>query len=127
MSTRCLITHKTKDNKYKSIYCHFDGGEHVKSVLNKHYTDIEKIDALMELGDLSALYPRLEPDEGERHTHHRPADGVTVAYHRDRGDPYNKPSISPDRETLFRVDASWIDYVHIFDEDSKSWRMFRVS
>lgn len=56
MSTRSRIAMVYEDGTVKSIYCHFDGyPSGVGKTLNKYYTDPEKVKALMELGDISAL------------------------------------------------------------------------
>ena len=56
MSTHASITLKTKDNKYKSVYLHHDGyisdaGEKLKN----YYNTYEKVDQLLNLGNLSSL------------------------------------------------------------------------
>jgi len=124
MSTRCLIARKINDKEYESIYCHFDGGSYVKSVLNEHYTDLEKVKELMSLGSISSLRPRLAPNEGENHSFENPVEDIVVAYHRDRGEPYQGPEKHICKEELL-LDAGWVDYIHIFDEESKYWQTIR--
>ena len=59
MSTRCRIAIEDKNGKVRSIYCHHDGylqGRYsVGQILLNHYKNKAKINALMELGDLSSL------------------------------------------------------------------------
>lgn len=56
MSTRSRIAIEQSDGTIKSVYCHSDGyPEGVGAILKKHYTDPEKIEKLLELGDLSRL------------------------------------------------------------------------
>ena len=87
MSTRSHIGF-IKGNQITYIYCHSDGyPEYNGRILQKHYTDKEKIKSLIKLGDISFLEKNLYPKEGEEHSFDGPrADGVVVAYHRDRGE-----------------------------------------
>ena len=71
MSTRSRIAIETESGTVKSIYCHFDGYvSGVGKILYNHY-DKEKLEKLIELGDISSLGESTEN---------------TVAYHRDRGE-----------------------------------------
>lgn len=63
MATRAFIG-MVKGDEYHHIYCHFDG--HVGGVgkiLQEHYRTEEKVQALINLGDLHSLGPTLEPAE----------------------------------------------------------------
>ena len=72
MSTHSTITMKHADGTYTQVYCHYDGYmSRVGRILMEHYQNPAKIEALVNLGDLSSLAPEL-------------AD--CVAYHRDRGE-----------------------------------------
>ena len=86
MSTRSFIAKKTKTG-YKAIYCHSDGYlGHVGILLSSHYLTDEKIDALLNLGDLSCL----DKDIGEKHDFDdytlAKTKGWCQAYGRDRGE-----------------------------------------
>ena len=102
MSTRSAIIKQQADGSYLGIYCHNDGypeAPHgVGHKLITHYTDEDKINELIALGDLSQLGDVV----GEKHdfdwmrNEYAGADfdeikadpryDMTVAYHRDRGD-----------------------------------------
>lgn len=85
MSTNAGI-HYAKGNRLFSIYSHFDGYlEGVGKTLHEHYQDEKKIQKLINLGDISVLGERVEPN-GE-HSFGKAEEGTTVAYHRDRGEP----------------------------------------
>lgn len=89
MATRSRIAIENQDGTIKSIYCHFDGyiagnGD----TLQKHYTDRSKVEKLIELGDISSLKENIEPT-GEHNFNNR-QEGVTVAYHRDRGEDFSQ-------------------------------------
>lgn len=116
MSTRCYIS----DGK-NYIYCHnsgYLGG--VGRMLYNEYRDIDKIKALMSLGDISVLGERLTPDPNSEHSFDNPQEGVTVAYHRDRGEEliignYSEASFNSLDENLY-----------LYDKEKGSW-LFRSS
>lgn len=92
MATRSLICKETLNHTYVGIYCHWDGYPlGVGRVLCEHYTTKEKVEALLELGDLSSLGSQITPPEGSTHSFDEPMDDVCVAYHRDRGEEYRPP------------------------------------
>lgn len=87
MATRSRIAIENEDGSVKSVYCHFDGYlEGVGTTLLNHYNTKEKVEELVSLGSLSALYERVKPDEGENHSFGNAVEGITIAYHRDRGE-----------------------------------------
>lgn len=61
MATRSNIGIQQTDGTIKAIYCHWDGyPSGVGATLAEHYTDLAKVEALIELGDFSSLMPELE-------------------------------------------------------------------
>lgn len=54
MSTRSHIGLLNEDGSVREIYCHFDG-DSVGQVLNEHFACIAKINALLDLGNLSSI------------------------------------------------------------------------
>jgi hypothetical protein len=87
MATRSFIGKLNHDGSITGIYCHWDGHpDGVGAVLTEHYTNLQKVEQLLDLGALSSLGPLLSPPEGQPHSFGAPAPNVTVAYHRDRGD-----------------------------------------
>ena len=88
MATHSRIGMEQEDGSVKSIYCHFDGyPSHVGRILNESFKDHDKVKALVELGDISSLEVEIEPTGP--HSFASPQKGVTVAYHRDRGEDHN--------------------------------------
>ena len=62
MSTRSLICKELPSGKFRTIYCHYDGYlEHNGEILCDVYDTPEKVDKLLDLGDLSQLDIRTEP------------------------------------------------------------------
>lgn len=66
MATSATIILKTKEGNYKSIYLHNDGyPDWAGKVLKNHYTTYEKVDELLNLGNLSAIgYQPVEHPNG---------------------------------------------------------------
>jgi hypothetical protein len=71
-------------------------------LLQEHYNERSKVEALIALGDISFLDVNIEPTG--KHTFNDPEDSVTVAYHRDRGEDFNSKTY-PNVVTLFENDA----------------------
>ena len=90
MSTPSIIAVDLGKDRFLVAYCHNDGYlEGVGQVLGKHYNTTRRARALVRLGDLLSLHPRLAPRKGEAPTFEARAPGVTVACKRDRGDTAN--------------------------------------
>jgi hypothetical protein len=82
MATRSLIAKALPNGEFQSIYCHYDGyPDYNGKILDQHYTDPEKIDKLLALGDLSTLAPELGD---EPHDFNNCPDGICNFYGRDR-------------------------------------------
>ena len=117
MSTRSLIGTLNSDNTARVIYCHWNGYPEVQlPMLIRYYNTPEKVNELLELGDISYLGKWVKPDEGVKHTFKKPADGVTVAYHRDRGEEYEPPFVTVFDRLFREYDGCWIEYFYLFDE-----------
>jgi hypothetical protein len=110
MATRCRIAIENESGIVKSIYCHFDGYiDGVGKVLFEHY-DKEKLEKLIELGDISVLGTSTEN---------------TIAYCRDRGEDLNFITF-PNVEELFDYGfESGIEYVYCLTKDG-IWLMSKV-
>lgn len=112
MGTRSRIGIQLEDGKVKSIYCHFDGyHEGVGQELMDSYTDREKVEKLIALGDISFLCSEVEPTGP--HSFEDPQRGVTVAYHRDRGEDFNPQDIDNSAESFFNTSG----YTYLFNID----------
>ena len=56
MATRSAIGIKRDDGTIKAIYCHFDGyPSNNGRILKNHYKDPDKINELIDMGDISSL------------------------------------------------------------------------
>jgi hypothetical protein len=102
MATRSRIAIENQDGTVTSIYCHFDGYlSGVGKLLKEYYTTQTKVEALIELGDISAL--DMTPTS-------------TIAYHRDRGNDFNQ-STDKDVETFFNGIIE--QYGYLFTKDNR--------
>lgn len=122
MSTRSHISIMNDDGSIELIYCHWDGyPEGVGQCLVDYYNTEEKARELIALGDISSLERRIAPFASETHTFENPANDVTVAYHRDRGESWE--DMQPRKfENLFEAlkyyEESWAEYWYIFRNGS---------
>jgi hypothetical protein len=107
MATRSRIGIENQDGTVNSIYCHFDGyPSHNGEILKKYYSDREKLQQLLELGDISSLDEELEK---------------VTAYHRDRGEELNPARIDKSLDE-FR-ESDYEEYGYIFTLKNK-WLIF---
>ena len=123
MSTRSAIAIMGED----SVYAHWDGYlEHNGAILEKYYTEREKIEELLSLGSISLLAGRIKPKEGETHSFDKPVNGVVVAYHRDRGDEYHMPNVWDDEEDFVRnvERAYWAEFVYLWKDGR--WLVYEI-
>ena len=113
MATRSRIGIQNEDGSVNSVYCHWDGyPENNGDILVVHYKEREKVQKLIGLGSLSSLAPEIDAPEG--HSFENPVPGVTVAYHRDRGEPMQmKQHISP--ENFFASDIEEYGYLYTLE------------
>lgn len=119
MSTRSRIGITNQDGTIVSIYCHCDGyPSHVGHLLKEYYNTPERIRDLIALGDIDVLDKRLNPDLGYRHTGNARQKGVTLAGHRDCGQPESetRPAWFTDRANYKKAGASsGEEWLYVFD------------
>lgn len=125
MSTRSAIGY-LENGSITAIYCHSDGyPEWNGEILLQHYNFPEKIKQLVALGDISSLGPKLAPEHGQPHSFDSPADGVTIAYHRDRGEQYCPPATGLSLKRVWsEFGASYI-YIYEIDGEQPGWYFYR--
>ncbi len=125
MSTRSLICEELDNGKYKTIYCHSDGYlEWNGALLLDFYNSKQKVEELLNLGDISILYPLLYPDPRFPHgfDYNERQENVVVAYGRDRGETgVEAKKYSYDQIT---ADDTMIAFVYIFDKNNE-WQVLK--
>jgi hypothetical protein len=111
MSTPCIIAVKT-ENGILASYCHFDGyHDYMWPMLNENYNSEELARNLVSMGDASYITAKQWPDSNE-HSFHNPEPGVSVFYHRDRGEPWDfvKPELYESEFKLLGLQP----YIYVF-------------
>lgn len=115
MSTRCRIAVE-HDGKLESIYCHHDGYlSYVGRKLQKYYDNIEKVRALMELGDISSLGNDLKPKGVQKFDD--VTDGNFCRPYSLRGE--DCPSAFDDtlKQLHDRTENCWGEYLYVYMKD----------
>ena len=116
MSTRSLISIKRDEDKYETIYCHWDGYlDYNGLILSKFYREREKVEKLIKLGNISSLNENIDPVPDLSHSFDDKQKGVVVAYGRDRNEK-NQESVIYTLNELKNWD--WIRYIYIYDENN---------
>jgi hypothetical protein len=117
MSTRSTIARQNEDGTVTGVYCHFDGYlDGVGETLQEFWQDAVKVDALLALGDLSALGEEV----GEQHSfdeHHgnKAAENWCLFYGRDRGETGIDARAFPDATTYWAARRSFgAEYQYLF-------------
>ena len=105
MATRSRIAIQYENGPIESVYCHWDGYQKgVGATLLEHYTDKNKVAALISLGSLSSL--------GQTPV-------STVAYHRDRGEDLAIKKHYGSILTFFQSDIE--EWGYLFDSKTGEW------
>ena len=112
MSTRSFIG-MIEDHVIRGIYCHFDGyiQDGVGQKLFENYQNDDKIRELINLGAISFLEAEVNPTD--KHTFDNPQSGVTVAYHRDRGEDLDIDEFDNINDFDAYIAKSWYDYIYL--------------
>lgn len=114
MATRSIIAKVENFGFVRSIYCHWDGYLSANgATLLYHYQNAEKVDRLLNLGDISALYERVRPLNGETQNFYNPIENVTIAYI-DRGDECPAKKHHNQKALVDYFNGSWCDFLYLF-------------
>jgi hypothetical protein len=117
-----MIAFDNGDSVY-AIYCHWDGyPQHNGKILLENYDTIEKVEELLDLGNLSALGPEI----GQQHPFNSNDNNWCKAYGRDRGE---KNQEAGTYATLSEACAAFgdSDYFYLFDGHGWMFRKHRGS
>jgi hypothetical protein len=117
MSTPAVIAIRQEDKTFLAICCQSDGYPEpggVGGILNKHYRDAEKVQALIALGDISSLAAELSR---------------VISYSRDRGEPFeeNKPLMFSSRAELVRAKSHIYAACYVYIYDNGTWSVYQGS
>jgi hypothetical protein len=123
MGTRSLIGKTNPDNTYTYIYCHWDSKPYsVGTKLVENYFTNEKVDQLLELGDLSALGEKIG-EKQDFNNFETQVRGWCLAYGRDRGEDGREAKTIP-LDKLVDVDH-WQEYIYIWKDNE--WKCYTPS
>jgi hypothetical protein len=106
-----------KNNKIRSIYCHYDGyPEGVGKTLLQYYNSWSKIKPLIDLGDISSLGLTI----GKKHDfdNEKLRNKMTTFYGRDRGEKGTKARVDSSSESYVNINKDWdIEYFYLYEND----------
>lgn len=133
MSTHCLVAKMNKDGSIDAIYVHFDGYlEEAGRILCEYYEDEQKVNDLLNLGDLSFIgpVPKSDPIMWKKSCPEPPYSEYCRAY-KDRGQTAPKKHYSADTPiqkvikdydcgmyNYLWVDGEWFLLEHVFKDPS---------
>jgi len=118
MATRSRIAIENQDGTVKSVYCHWDGyPSNNGKILQENYQDLDKVEKLIKLGQISYIAEEVEAPEGAPHSFESPMGGVTVAYHRDRGEDYIQPKEHQSLSGFVKSDVE--EYGYVFTKEGE--------
>ena len=116
MATRSTIAMEYEDGTIRQIYCHWAGYlSHNGKILLEHYSNPEKVKALIGLGDISSLAPNIG-GEGKLFDTDTPDANTVIAYHRDKGEQFclNEAVLFNDFEDYIEnLEAEEVQYIFI--------------
>lgn len=128
MSTRCRIAIKEENGTYRSIYCHNDGyPSYVGEILETYYTDANKIEKLMDLGDLSSLGASLEfkdPDELFKDPKAYALNDGTLDYNRWRNEGTKAEVSNTIEELTSLAKSNAAEFLYVFENNK--WDIERI-
>jgi len=126
MSTRSYIGIENEDSTVSYIYCHSDGyPEHNGKMMWEHYQERAKVYELVGLGNVSYIDEEVNPDPNKEHSfdYDKRQKGVTVAYHRDRGEKWedNKPGKADSIKKLAEeaLANGFIEWLYILTKENE--------
>ena len=115
MATHSAIGFVEYDGSVRAIYCHSDGyPDNQMPLLTENYNTIEKVEELLDLGDLSSLGKGI----GEQKDFNNPDYDLCLPYSARGEDVPAKDYVSIQH---FKNNHSYSDYLYLFDGVEWSW------
>ena len=137
MGTRSLIGKLNDDGTVTAVYCHWGGYiSNNGAILNDHYQDAAKVDALLALGDLSSLGNEVgeqhdfdwrmqligDPSVSKAQIDNDPRHSWCNAYGRDRGETGTEAHVEPTEVDFWASRKKYgAEYLYLFSRDE--WRV----
>ncbi len=115
MGTRSSIAIEKQDGTVESIYCHWDGYlEHNGKILQEDYSDLVKLQQLIDLGDMSVLGKEI----GEKQNFDNGSNSIDcLFYGRDRGETGIDKKIFKDFDEYLK-EQDWQDFNYILRKNN---------
>lgn len=116
MSTNSYIAIKNDDKTIDYIYCHWDGYiENNGVLLQLYYNNKDRIRKLINLGSISSLEKKLNPDKTKPHTKFNYQENVVISYARDCNEEL-KINHSKNIEEFIKVcKSASMEYVYLYN------------
>lgn len=123
MQTKCQIILYKNSGEISSILCTNDGHPpHMLPLLDNNYTEVSKIEDLLNLGNVAKVGALIHPEVGVIHNMIQPQKDVTISYNRDgksiQGFKKNHSNFSDLKNTMRSNDVEW-GYIYV--EEHKAW------
>jgi hypothetical protein len=120
MATSSFIGVQKPNGSIEAIYCYANGyPSGLGLTLQTYHNSEEAANQIIALGDLSYLAEKLAPEEGQVHSFNSLVQGVTLAYHRDRGEPFIQPKKYDSVEHfLNKSNISAVNYLYLFRDSA---------
>ena len=124
MATNCFIGIKNKNGIIRGIKCTHDGyPEYAGTILTYKYLTKNKIESLIELGDISSLGEHVSPRNGNSpHTASNPQARTVVSYSRDS----MEDCYITERITMRDIANMQVGWVYIWEEENSFWRTYML-
>lgn len=119
MSTRSYIGRLLDDGRVEYIYCHFDGYvEGVGATLYDYHNTEDEAKEIISFGSASSIEKNTNPPENVYHDFDNKADGISVYYHRDRGEDWEdtKPRYFDSEKSYWNDSDIFIEYYYLFKD-----------
>ena len=117
MATRSTIGVRINEKEREVVYCHWDGyPDYNGRILVEHYNTQEKAEALVKLGNISSLRPRLAPNVNEEHSFDDALENVTIFYGRDRGETEQEPVTLKNSQSVNDHPYGAGEFNYLFDD-----------
>jgi len=119
-ATRSTVAIEDKKGRISGTYIHSDGYvDGVGATLKKNYSKLDKIEALLNLGEFGISSLGKSIKGGDDHSFNNKKKGETVFYGRDRGESNDMTSSFKDRETFASQHAE--EFAYLYSEKDKKW------
>lgn len=125
MSTRSRIGIENPDGTIRSVYSHFDGYlAGVGAILLEHYQSREKINGLLDLGDISSLGWDYDPEFAKKNWEHTKMTEeekekqarMTLPY-KDRGEDAPARIDKNEEEFISKAGKCFEEYIYLWKQD----------